>query len=76
VGVGQAGDPSGGGSELHSVAGLAGADAKADRQVGLASAGWAEEHHVLPGRHKVQRAEVGDGVAVEALGVVEVELFQ
>ena len=58
------------------MAGLAGADAKADGQMGLAGPGWAEEHHVLPGRHKVQRAEVGDGVAVEAAGVVEVELFQ
>jgi hypothetical protein len=44
--------------------------------VSLAGAGWAEEHHVLLGRHEVQRAEVGDLLAVEAAGVVEVELLQ
>src|SRR6266540_6225568 len=39
VGVGQAGDPLGGGGEQHPVAGLAGPDAQADGQVGLAGAG-------------------------------------
>src|SRR3954471_4552724 len=47
VGVGEPGDPLGGGGEQHPVSGLTGSDCEADRQVGLAGAGWAEEHHVL-----------------------------
>ena len=39
VGVGEAGDPFGGGGEQDAVAGLAGADAEPDGQVGLAGAG-------------------------------------
>ena len=38
VSVGEAGDPLGGGGERDAVPGLAGADAQADRQVGLAGA--------------------------------------
>ena len=56
--------------------GLAGADRQSDREVGFAGAGWAEEHHVLPGGDEVQGAQVGDEVAFEAAGVVEVELLQ
>jgi hypothetical protein len=41
VGVGEPGDPLGGGGEQHPVAGLAGPDAQADGQMGLAGAGWA-----------------------------------
>ena len=65
-----------GGGEQDPVPGLAGADRDADRQVGLAGAGRAEEHHVVLGGDEVQRAEVGDDVAFEAAGVVEVELLQ
>ena len=39
MGVGEDGDPVGGGGEQDAVAGLAGADGQADRQVGLAGAG-------------------------------------
>jgi hypothetical protein len=35
-----------------------------------------EEYHVLACRHEVQGAEVGDGVAFEAAGVVKVELLE
>jgi hypothetical protein len=70
------GDPLGGGGERHPVAGLAGADAQADGQVGLAGAGGAEEDHVVAGGDEVQGAQVRDRVAFEAAGVVEVELFQ
>jgi hypothetical protein len=42
----------------------------------LSGAGRAEEHHVLAGGAEVQRAEVGDDVAFEAAGVVEVELLE
>ena len=42
----------------------------------LRGPGRAEEDHVVFGGHEVQRAEVGDGVAVQAAGVVEVELLE
>jgi hypothetical protein len=58
------------------VPGLAGADRQAGGQVGLAGAGWAEEDHVLLPGDEVQGAQVGDDVALEAAGVVEVELLQ
>ena len=60
VGVGEAGDPLGGGVEQDPVPGLAGPDRQTGRQVGLAGPGWAEEHHVVPGGDEVQGAEVGD----------------
>src|ERR671912_802951 len=44
--------------------------------MGLAGAGWAEEDDVVSGGDEVQRAEVGDGVALQRSGVVEVELLQ
>ena len=58
------------------VPGLAGPDRQPDRQVGLAGAGRAEEHDVVRGGDEVQGAQVGDQVAFEAAGVVEVELLQ
>ena len=76
VGVGEAGDPFGGGGEQDPVAGLAGPDRQADGEVGLAGAGRAEEHDVVLGGDEVQGAQVGDQVAFEAAGVVEVELLQ
>jgi hypothetical protein len=76
VRLGEPGDPLRGGGEQHPVASLAGADPKPDRQVGLAGAWWAKEHHVLPGGHEVQGAQVRDQVALEAAGVVVVELLQ
>ena len=42
----------------------------------LTSPGRAEEHDIVLGGDEIQRAEVGDGVAFEAAGVVEVELLQ
>jgi hypothetical protein len=44
--------------------------------VGLAGPRRTQEHHVLAGGDEVQRAQVGDQLAVEAAGVVEVELLQ
>ena len=76
VGVGEPVDPFGGGGEQHPVPGLAGADREAGGQVGLAGAGRAEEDHVLLGGDEVQGAQVGDQVAFQAAGVVEVELLQ
>jgi len=58
------------------VSGLAGADGQPDGQVRLTGAGWAKEHHVVAGGDEIERAEVGDGVAFECAGVVEVELLQ
>ena len=42
----------------------------------LTSPGWAEKDDVVAGGDEVQRPEVGDGVAFESAGVIEVELFQ
>jgi hypothetical protein len=42
----------------------------------LTNPGWTEEHHVVFGGDEVQGAQMGDGVAFEAAGVVEVELLQ
>jgi hypothetical protein len=76
VRLSEAGDPPGGGGEGHSVAGLAGPDAQADGQMRLAGAGRAEEDHVLPGHHEVQRAQVRDHLPLQRTGMVEVELLQ
>ena len=46
------------------MAGLAGPDAQADGEVGLAGAGRAEEHDVVAGLDEVEGAEVGDDVAL------------
>jgi hypothetical protein len=42
----------------------------------LTSPGRAKEDDVVLGGHEVQRPEVGNGVAFEATGVIEVELLQ
>ncbi len=75
VGGGEAVDPPGGGGEQGPVPGLAGSDPEPDREVGLAGARRAEEHHVLPCGDEVQRAQLRDRVAFESAGVVEVELL-
>src|SRR5262245_64519456 len=56
--------------------GLAGPDGQADGEVGFTGAGWAEEDHVFFADNEIKGAEVGDGVAFKAAGVVEVELLQ
>ena len=76
MGFGQTGHPLAGGGEQHPVPGLAGPDRDTDGQVSLAGARRAEEHDVVFGDHEVQCPEVGDGVAFESAGVVEVELLQ
>jgi len=43
--------------------------------MGLPGAGRAEEDYVLLGGDEVQRGEVGDQVAFQAAGVVEIELL-
>jgi hypothetical protein len=55
---------------------LAGADPEADREVGLPGAGRSEEHDVLASCDEVQGSEVGDLVAFEGPGMVEVELLE
>jgi hypothetical protein len=54
--------PFGGGGERDAVAGLAGPDADADGEVGLAGAGRAEEHDVGALGDEVEGAEVQHGV--------------
>ena len=73
---GQPGDPLGGGREQDTMAGLAGPDRDAYGQMSLASARRAQEDNVVLGGHEVQRPEVGNGVAFEAAGMVEVKLLQ
>jgi len=68
-------DPFGGG-EQDPVPGLAGADGDAGGEVGLTRAGRAEEHDVLLARDEVQGAQVGDDLALEPAGVVDVELLE
>ena len=46
VGVGQAGDPVGGGGEQDPVSVAAGGHAEGDRQMGLSGAGWSEEDNI------------------------------
>jgi hypothetical protein len=58
------------------VPGLAGPDRQPDREMGLAGAGRPEEDHVVAGGGEVQGAQVGDDLAFERTGVVEVELLQ
>jgi len=75
VGFGEAGDPFRRGGEQDPVPALAGADREPGSQVGLAgSAGRGDD--VLPADDEVQGAEAGDQVALEAAGVVEVELLR
>ena len=76
VGVGGAGDPLGRGREQDPVAMVGCGDAQAGGQVGLAGAGWAEEDDVVAGGDEVQGAQAGDDVALEAAGVLEVEVLQ
>ncbi len=56
VGVGQPCHPLAGGGEQDAVAGLAGADRDADRQVGFAGARWPEEDDVVFGGSGVSAA--------------------
>lgn len=72
MGAREAVDPLGRGGEQDPVPGLAGADRDAGGQVGLASAGRAEEDDVVLGGDEVQSAQVGDALAFKAAGVVEV----
>jgi hypothetical protein len=76
VGVGEAGDPLGGGGERDPVPGLAGPDRQPGGQVGFAGAGRPEKDHVLPACHEVQGAQVGDDFSFQSSGMVVVELFQ
>ena len=68
-------DPLAGGGQQHPVSGLAAANCSPYRQMGFAGAGWAEEDHVFLAGDEVQGGEVGDQVAFQAAGVVEVELL-
>jgi len=76
VGVAEASHPLRGGGEGDAMSGLTGPDAQARGQVGLAGAGRAEEHDVVLGLDEVERAEMGDHLALEASLVVEVEVLE
>ena len=58
------------------LAGQAGADRDGDRQVGLAGAGRAEQHHVLAGVEEVELAQVLDDLLLDRALEGEVELLQ
>ena len=51
VGLGEAGDPSGGGGEQHPVPGLAGPDRQPDREMGFAGAGRLQGELIRLGRY-------------------------
>jgi len=57
---GQGRDPFGGGAELDALSGEAGPDPQSDREVCFASAGRAEQDHVLFAGEEVELAEVLD----------------
>ena len=58
LGVGwcESAHPLRGGGESDPVAGLAGPDPDADPQMGLAGAGWTQEHHVFSCSDEIERA--------------------
>ena len=76
VGFSESGYPFGGGGEQDTVPGLAGPHGQADREVCFAGARWPQEDSVVACGDEIQCSEVGDGVAFEAAGMVEVELLQ
>jgi hypothetical protein len=76
LGLRQPRDPLGRGSELHALAGQAGADRDRDRQVRLAGAGRAEQDHVLARVQEVELPEVLDDGLLHAALEGEVELLK
>jgi site-specific DNA recombinase len=76
LGLGEPGDPLGGGLEEDPVAGEAGPDPERDRDVGLAGAGRTEQDHVLAGVQEVELAEVLDHLLLHAALEAEVELLE
>ena len=78
VGVGQAGDPVGGGGEQDPVIALAGPDRQPDGEMGLAGSGRAEQHDIAGLGEERARGERGDlladgglGVEVERMGIAQ-----
>ena len=57
------------------MTGVAGPDAQRDRQVDLAGAAWAKQDHVVFRGDGTERPEVGDLVAFDGGGVIEVEVL-
>src|SRR5688572_18919440 len=76
LGLGEPGDPLGGGREGDALAGQAGADRDGDREMCLAGPGRAEQHDVLLGVQEVELAEVLDDLALDRALEGEVELLE
>ncbi len=76
VGIGETGDPFGGGREQHSVTGLAGTNCQAGHQMGLAGAGRADGDRFLFRGDEVQGSQLQDEFSFHAGGMVEVGLLQ
>ena len=75
MGVGEAGDPVGGGREQDPVAVVGGLDAESDREVGLAGAGRAEEDDVAGLGEEPSRCQRSNLLTDGGLGV-EVEVVE
>jgi len=76
LGVGEPGDPFGGGGEGDPLAGQAGPDRDRDRQVCLAGAGRPEQDDVVAGVQEVELAEVLDHLPLDRALEGEVELLE
>ncbi len=76
VGAGQAHHPVRGGGEGDLVAGLGGSDRQGDGEVGFSGAGRSEQDDVGLGGDEVGHPQVHDQLAVQVLGVGEVEILQ
>jgi hypothetical protein len=76
LGLGEPGDPLGGGRERDAVAGQAGANRDGDREMALAGAGRAQQDDVVLGVQEVELAEVLDDLAADRALEGEVELLE
>src|ERR1019366_6509827 len=75
VGGGEAAGPGGGGGEQDAVPGLAGFNAQAGGEHGLARAGRPEQHDAGPGGDEVECRQMQDMVAFHRPLVVQVEVL-
>src|SRR5258708_22014062 len=76
VGLGEPGDPSGGGGERDPVPGLAGPDRQGGGQVRLSCPQRAPEHPGFSGRDKMPGGQGHDERSLRPTGVVVVEVLQ
>ncbi len=76
LGLGEQGDPLGRSPEDDALAGHARTDPQGDREMGLAGAGWSEEHDILAGVQEVELPEVLDDLLLDRALEGEVKLLE